>query len=57
MSYPYHMALWDRVQHQATLRKIEKQRQEAVRPILEGRPIPQPVKAAQMVVAGQGRLF
>lgn len=30
MSYPYHMALWDRVQHQAALRKLAKERQVAV---------------------------
>ena len=30
MSYPYHMALWDRAQRQAALRKVAKERQEAV---------------------------
>ncbi|MCR4303711.1 MAG: hypothetical protein NUV63_05720 [Gallionella sp.] len=37
MSYPYHMRLWDSAQHQAAMRKLAKQRQEAVRPILEAR--------------------
>lgn len=37
MSYPRHMALWDRIHHQAALRIAAKKRQEAVKPILDAR--------------------
>ena len=30
MSYPYHMGLWDKAQHEATMRRIARDRQEAV---------------------------
>lgn len=43
---------WDKVQHQAAMRKLANQRQEAVRPILEAR------KAENKAVAvKQGALF
>lgn len=41
---------WDQVQHQAAMRKLAKQRQEAVRPILEARKAENKVAAVKQGV-------
>ena len=55
MSYPYHMALWDRVQHQAALRKLAKERQEAVAAYLQSNTPKGASGCSQAVVSQEGR--
>lgn len=35
MSYPYHMALWDRLQAQAAAKKAQQERQAAVMAVMK----------------------
>ena len=35
MSYPYHMALWDRWQHQAAMKKAQQERQAAAMAVMK----------------------
>lgn len=56
MSYPYHMALWDRVQHQAHLCRVSKERQEAVDAYLAATNTPEGASGrSQAVVSHEGR--
>lgn len=48
---------WDQVQHQAMLRRIAKQRQEAVKPFLEARQQQQALSEQKAAAKKQGRLF
>lgn len=48
---------WDQVQHQAMLRRIAKQRQEAVKPFLEAREQQQALAEQKTAAKKQGRLF
>ena len=55
MSYPYHMKLWDQVQHQAMLRRIAKQRQEDVAAYLKSNTPEGASGCSQAVVSHEGR--
>ena len=55
MSYPYHMALWDRVQHQAALRKIAKERQAAITAYVQSNTPKGASGCSQAVVSHEGR--
>ena len=55
MSYPYHMALWDRVQHQAALRKLAKERQAAVAAYVQSNTPKGASGCSQAVVSHEGR--
>ena len=55
MNYPYHMALWDRVQHQAALRKIAKERQAAVAAYVQSNTPKGASGCSQAVVSHEGR--
>ncbi len=35
MSYPYHMALWDRMKRMAALKKLQQERQAAVMAVMK----------------------
>lgn len=48
---------WDKVQHQAAMRQIAKQRQEAVKPFLESREQRQALEEQKAVAVKQGALF
>lgn len=55
MNYPYHMALWDRVQHQAALRKVAKERQAAVAAYVQSNTPKGASGCSQAVVSHEGR--
>ena len=55
MSYPYHMALWDRAQRQAALRKVAKERQEAVAAYVQSNTPKGASGCSQAVVSHEGR--
>ena len=55
MSYPYHMALWDRVQHEATMRRITQRRQEAVAAYVQSNTPEGASGCSQAVVSHEGR--
>ena len=55
MSYPYHMALWDRAQRQAMLRKAVKDRQAAVAAYVQSNTPKGASGCSQAVVSHEGR--
>ena len=48
---------WDQVQHQAAMRKLAQQRQEAVKPFLEAREQQQALAEQKVAAKKQGHLF
>ena len=55
MSYPYHMALWDRAPRQAMLRKAVKERQAAVAAYVQSNTPKGASGCSQAVVSHEGR--
>lgn len=56
MSYPYHMGLWDKVQHRAVQNRIARERQALVAPFLRQPNTPEGASGcSQAVVSHEGR--